>query len=146
MTALGPRLLVALSIVVASAAAALHQTPRRAHAYLPPSLPPAFAARCAIRGAEARTHAQGLERRAVLHWQRAPFAPSEATRATQLIAEAAVCYGAAGDRDGAQRSASVHRRYAAETSRRDAAERLARLQAEPDSDANWVEDMEEVEP
>lgn len=140
MSALGPRLLVALSIVVASAAAALHQTPRRAHAHLPP-LPPAVAAHCAVRGPDARVHAQALAQRALLHWQRAPFEASEARRATQLIAEAEVCYRAAGDRDGAQRTASMHRRYAAELSRRD---QLARLQ--DDRGAYVVDELEEVEP
>jgi hypothetical protein len=146
MSSLGPRLLVALSIVVASAAAALHQTPRRAHAYLPAPLPPPFAARCAVRSPDARSHAQALEQRALLRWQRAPFAEAEARRATQLIAEAEVCYRAAGDRDGAQRSASLHRRYAAETARRDAAQQLAQLQAEGAHDAYVADDVEEVEP
>ncbi|HEX5655709.1 MAG TPA: hypothetical protein VFX59_00875 [Polyangiales bacterium] len=130
MTSLGPRLLVALSIVVASAAAALHQTPRRAHAYVPAPMPPTFAARCAVHGVEARTHAQALEHRALLHWQRAPFESSEASRALRLIAEAEVCFGAAGDRNGAQRTASRHRRYVAETSRQEHAQSITRYREE----------------
>lgn len=113
MTSWGPRLLVALSIVVGSAALALHQTPRRAHAFVPAPVPTTFAARCVVRGVEAGAHAQALERRATLHWQRAPFDGAEARRATQLIAEAEVCFRAAGDRDGAQRTASQHRRFVA---------------------------------
>jgi hypothetical protein len=117
MSALGPRLLVALSIVVASAAAALHQAPRRAHAFLPPPLPHTFAARCAVRGTQARSHAEALEQRAKLHWQRAPFERGEGTRASQLIAEAEVCYRSAGERVGEQRAATLHRRFVAEGAR-----------------------------
>jgi hypothetical protein len=148
MTAGGPRVMIVLSLVLASVAAALHQTPRRARAFVPAPRVPAVAARCALRGVQARDHARALEHRSTLRWQRAPFEASEATRASQLIAEAEACYRAAGDRGGAQRAASRHRRYAAEVSRRDAALEIARLRTAPRAraaDARWV-DESEVEP
>ncbi len=124
MTA-GPRLLVALSIVLAAIAAALHWLPPRAHDEAEP-MPQTFAARCALRGTEAGTHARALEQRARLHGQRAPFELDEGQRATELFAEAEACYRAAGDRSGTQRSASERRRHQAELAQRDAAQQIER--------------------
>jgi hypothetical protein len=113
------------SIVLASAAAALHQSPTRAREPRLKSLAlPSFEARCRVQGSGAHAHARALEQGARLHWQRAPFAHAEALRAVQQIAQAEVCYRADGDRARALHAATMQRRYRAELARQHAMAQL----------------------